>query len=96
MNTQPISETGQGGCGFESHCNKNWYLHFHKTYDPQNWQAGTSRAVDSDETGQVGIGGDVITLYMTTWHYHRDKLKTHLHYHSVYGHQTWQDGNLPL
>ena len=26
----------------------------------------------------------------------RDKLRLlHLHYHSVYGHQTWQDGDLP-
>ena len=24
-----------------------------------------------------------------------DKLKTFLHYQSVYGHLTWQDGNLP-
>ena len=25
----------------------------------------------------------------------RDKLKTHLHYHSAYGQQIWQDRNLP-
>ena len=24
-----------------------------------------------------------------------DKLKSYLHYHSVYGHQTWKDGKLP-
>ena len=27
----------------------------------------------------------------------RDKLKPlYLHYHNIYGHKTWQDGDLPL
>ena len=65
---------------------KNWYLHFYKTYDHQICQAGTSIGFDSNETNQAGAG-DVITSRS------RDKLK-HLLNQSVYGHQTWQDGNL--
>ena len=39
-------------------------------------------------------------IHMTFWSRglvrSRDKLKPlYLHYHSTYGHQTWQDGNLP-
>ena len=57
--------------------NKNWYLHFHKTYDHQIWQAGTSRGVGSSRT-QVLVAssrwlagvGDVITSSSP------DKLKT--------------------
>ena len=55
--------------------------------DCQFGQAGTSRGVDSNETNQAG-DGDVITSRL------RDKLKAYLHYHSVYDHQPWQDGNL--
>ena len=29
---------------------------------------------------------------LVRWH---GKLKSYLHYHSVYGHQTWKDGKLP-
>ena len=39
---------------------KNWYLHFHKTYDQQIWRTDTSRGFDSNETNQDGFG-DVIT-----------------------------------
>ena len=46
------------------------------------------REVDLNEASQAGVG-DVITSRS------RDKLKTYLHYQSVYGHQTWQDGKLP-
>ena len=68
---------------------KNWYLHFCKTYEHQNWQAGTSTGFDSNEDNEAGAD-DVITSRL------RDKLKAlYLHYHSAYGHQTGQDGNLP-
>ena len=51
-----------------------------------NCQAGTSREVDSNEINQAGAG-DVITSRS------HDKIKTlYLHYQSVSGHQTWQDG----
>ena len=67
---------------------KNWYLHFYKTYDHQIWQTGASAGLDSNETNQAGAG-DAITARS------RDKLKAlYLHYQSVYGHQTRQDGNL--
>ena len=56
---------------------KNWYLHFHKTYDYQIWQTGTFREVDVNETNQTG-DGDVITSRS------RDKLKQlYLHYHNA-------------
>ena len=42
---------------------------------------------DSNETNQGGAG-DIITSRS------RDKQK-YLHYQSAYGHQTWEDGNLP-
>ena len=59
-----------------------------KTYDRQIWQAGASAGRDSSETNQAGAG-DAITARS------RDKLKAlYLHYQSVYGHQTRQDGNL--
>ena len=67
---------------------KNWYLHFYKTCKEQIWQAGTSTGVKSNETIHAGAG-DVTTSRSC------DKLKTHLHYHSIYAHQTWQGGNLP-
>ena len=50
-------------------------------------QADTSRGINSNNTYQA-IAGDVITSES------RDKLKTYFHYQSVFGHQTWQDGNL--
>ena len=67
---------------------KNWYLHFYKSYDHHILQAGTSTGFDLNETYQAGAG-DVIMSRS------RDKLKTYLHYQSAYGHQTWQDANLP-
>ena len=67
---------------------KKWYLHFHKTYDHQIWQASTSREVKSNETDAAD---DVIMSKLKT----RDKLKTYLHHQSVYGQKTWQDANLP-
>ena len=57
-------------------------------YDHQIWQAGTLTGFDSNETNQAGAG-DVITSRS------HEKLKTYFHYQSAYGHQTWQDGNLP-
>ena len=57
-------------------------------YDHQIWQAGTPTGFDSNETNQAGAG-DVITSRS------HEKLKTYFHYQSAYGHQTWQDGNLP-
>ena len=33
---------------------KNWYLHFHGTYNHQIWQASISRGVASNETNQTG------------------------------------------
>ena len=60
---------------------ENWYLHFYKTYDHQNWEAGTSTAFDSTSR---------------RWSRARNKLKAlYLLYQSVYGHQSWQDLNLP-
>ena len=57
-------------------------------YDQQIWRIGTSTRFDSNETNQVGAA-EVITSRA------RDKLKIlYLHYQSVSGHQTWQDGNL--
>ena len=57
--------------------------------DNQIWQAGTSIGFVSNEINQAGAC-DVITSRSC------DKLKALcLHYHSIYGHQTWQDGNLP-
>ena len=53
------------------------------TYDHQIWPAGTSTRSDSNETNQAGAG-DVITSRLC------GKLKTYLHYHSTYDHQTWQ------
>ena len=53
------------------------------------WQAGTSKAFDSNHINEASVG-DFITLKS------HDKLKTlFLNYQSVYGNQTWQDGNLP-
>ena len=64
-------------------------LHFYKTYDYQISQEGTCTGFDSNGINQAGAG-DFITSRS------RDKLKTlYLHYQSAYGHQTWQDGNLP-
>ena len=64
------------------------YLNFHKTYDHQMWQAGTSRGADLNETNQV-VGGDAITSRL------RDKLKAwYLYHQSVFGDQNGQDGNL--
>ena len=60
---------------------------FHKTYDHQIWQAGTSRGVDTTETSQAGAG-DVITSRS------RDNLKIYLHYDCLWP-PNWQDGNLP-
>ena len=48
---------------------KNWYLNFHKTYDHQIWQAGTSIAFDSNETNQIGA---CVVITSRSW----DKLKT--------------------
>ena len=65
--------------------NKNWYLHFHKAYDHQIWQAGTSRGIDPNETNQLD-GSDVIT----------SRSLKYPNYQNAYGHQTWQDGGWPL
>ena len=40
---------------------KNWYFHFHKTYDYQIWQAGTSRGVDSNENSQPRAGDIIVS-----------------------------------
>ena len=53
-----------------------------------SWQAGTSAGFDSNETNQGGAG-DAITSRSL------DKLKTYFQPQNAYGHQTWQDGNLP-
>ena len=53
------------------------------------WQAGTSKTFDSNHINEASVG-DFITSKS------HDKLKTlFLNYQSVYGNQTWQDGNLP-
>ena len=63
---------------------KKWNLHFHKTYDPQNWQVGTSMGFATKEYNQAGVD-DFITSRS------RDKLKTYLLCQSAYGRQTCQD-----
>ena len=67
---------------------KNWYLHFHKTYKPQIWQADTFTGVESNDSIPAGAG-DAITSIP------RDKLKTYLYYQSPIGNQIWLDSNLP-
>ena len=68
---------------------KNWFLHFHETYDLQIWQAGTSREVHSNETNETGADDVIILISL-------DKFYTlYLHYESVLGHQTGQYGKLP-
>ena len=53
------------------------------------WQAGTSTGVDSNKINQAGAGGAIPSRS-------RDKLKIlYLHFQCAYGHQTWQDDNLP-
>ena len=74
---------------FSRYSCKNWYkklyLHFHKTYDYQIWQAGASRGVDWNGTNQADAG-DVITSRLN------NKLKPiYLYYDSAYCHQTWQN-----
>ena len=54
----------------------------------QIWQSGTSTGFDPNDNNQAGAG-DVITSRL------RDKLKTYLHYQISYGHQIWQNVNLP-
>ena len=53
---------------------------FYEIYDYQIEQTGTSTGLDSNETNQADAD---------------DKLKIYFHYHSVYGHETSQDNNLP-
>ena len=65
---------------------KNWYLHFHMTYDHQIWQTGISRGVHWNETNEAGAG-DVITS--------RSNLKHYISTIRVSGYQTWQNGNVP-
>ena len=36
-------------------------MHFHKAYDYQIWQAGTSRGANSNETNQAGVGDAIIS-----------------------------------
>ena len=38
------------------HIENGWYLHLQKTYDHQNWKAGTSKEVDSSETNPSATG----------------------------------------
>ena len=45
------------------HIKNGWHLHFHGTWDQQNWTAGKSRGVDSLKTNQAATG-DIITLIM--------------------------------
>ena len=64
-------------------------IHFYKTYDHQIRQEGTFTGFDSNETNQAGAG-DIITSTAS------DRLKSsYAYYHSAYGHQTWQENNLP-
>ena len=71
------------------HWYKNWYLHIKKAYDHQIWRTNTSKGVDSNDSNQTDAG-DLIFLRLSV------KLKTlYMDHHSAYGHQTWQDRNLP-
>ena len=53
------------GCEFsflrDVYATNGWYLHFHKTYDHQNWIVCTSREVHSLESNEAAIS-DLITL----------------------------------
>ena len=56
----------------------------------QNWQAGTSGGVDTNETNEAG-SGDITTPRSCV------KLKKlFAHYQRAYSDQTWQDGTLTL
>ena len=35
------------------HVKNNWYFYFHKHYDHQSWNVGTSRKIDSPDTNQL-------------------------------------------
>ena len=35
------------------HVKNNWYFYFHKNYDHQSWNVGTSRKIDSPDTNQL-------------------------------------------
>ena len=62
---------------------KDWYLHFHKTCDHKSWQADTSGGVDSNDSNRTVSGDYVVTGDIIT------------SLQNAYGHQTWQEGNLP-
>ena len=68
---------------------KNWDPRCYKNSGHQIWEAGTSTGFDSNEINHARVGDMIMSRS-------RDKLKQlYLYYQSVYGQQTWQDGNLP-
>ena len=68
---------------------KYWYIHFYATYGHQIWDAVASIGSDLNESNQAGASDASTSISC-------DKLKAlYLPYQSVYGHQTWQGGNLP-
>ena len=51
----------QGGeLSFLRDITNGWYLHFHKTYDPQIRITGTSGEVDSFEISQAATGDAIV------------------------------------